>query len=46
VIGPGGYVYEPPATSTSWAAVGDEDCIVSIVVAGAMEYLSTTTIMS
>ena len=23
----------------SWAAVGDEDCIVSIVVAGAMEYL-------
>ena len=39
VIGPGGYVYEPAGNVDSWAAVGDEDCIVSIVVAGAMEYL-------
>ena len=39
VIGPGGYVYEPAGNVDSWAAVGDDDCIVSIVVAGAMEYL-------
>jgi hypothetical protein len=39
VIGPGGYVYEPAGNVDSWKAVGDEECIVSIVVAGAMEYL-------
>ena len=39
VIGPGGYVYEPAGNVDSWACVGTEDCVVSIIVAGAMDYL-------
>lgn len=39
LIGPGTYVYEPAGNIDSWQAVGDEDCVVSITVAGAMEYL-------
>jgi 2,4'-dihydroxyacetophenone dioxygenase len=39
VIGPGGYVYEPPGNNDSWMAVGDEPLIVHVVVHGAVEYL-------
>jgi 2,4'-dihydroxyacetophenone dioxygenase len=39
LIGPGTYVYEPAGNIDSWQAVGEEDCVVSITVAGAMEYL-------
>jgi quercetin dioxygenase-like cupin family protein len=39
IIGPGGYVYEPPGNVDSWWAVGDEPVIVHITAFGAMEYL-------
>ena len=39
IIGPGGYVYEPAGNIDTWSCVGTEDCVVSIIVAGAMEYL-------
>jgi quercetin dioxygenase-like cupin family protein len=37
VIGPGGYVHEPPGNEDSWMAVGDEPAIVFVTVRGAME---------
>src|SRR5262245_61099704 len=40
VVGPGGYVYEPPGNVDSWKAIGHEPTIVHIVSFGAMEYLS------
>ncbi|HUR83475.1 MAG TPA: cupin domain-containing protein [Thermoanaerobaculia bacterium] len=39
IIGPGGYVYEPPGNVDTWSAVGDEPVVVHIVAYGAMEYL-------
>lgn len=39
LIGPGGYVYEPPGNVDSWMAVGDVPVVVHIVAHGAMEYL-------
>ncbi len=39
IVGPGGYVYEPPGNVDSWTAVGDEPVIVHIISFGAMEYL-------
>lgn len=39
VIGPGGYVYEPPGNVDSWMAVGDEPVVVFVTVRGAMETL-------
>jgi len=39
IVGPGGYVYEPPGNVDSWKAVGDVPVIVHIVSYGAMEYL-------
>jgi 2,4'-dihydroxyacetophenone dioxygenase len=39
VVGPGGYVYEPPGNVDSWMAVGDEPLIVHVVARGAIEYL-------
>lgn len=39
IIGPGCYVYEPAGNIDTWSVVGDEDCVVSITVAGDMEYL-------
>jgi quercetin dioxygenase-like cupin family protein len=39
VIGPGGYVYEPPGNVDSWRAVGDEPLIVFVTVRGAIEYV-------
>ena len=39
VVGPGGYVYEPPGNVDSWKAVGDEDVVVFITASGSMEYL-------
>ncbi len=39
VIGPGGYVYEPPGNVDSWIAVGDAPVVIHIVAYGAMEYL-------
>lgn len=39
VVGPGGYVYEPPGNVDWWKAVGDEDVVVFIAAYGAMEYL-------
>jgi 2,4'-dihydroxyacetophenone dioxygenase len=41
VIGPGGYVYEPPGNVDSWMAVGDEPVVVFVTVRGAMETLDT-----
>jgi len=40
VIGPGGYVYEPPGNVDSWMAIGEEPVIVHILSFGAMEYLA------
>ncbi len=39
VIGPGGYVYEPPGNVDSWMAVGDEPLVVFVTVQGAIESL-------
>ena len=39
VIGPGGYVYEPPGNLDSWMAVGDEPLVVFVTVRGATEYV-------
>lgn len=37
VVGPGGYVYEPPGNVDSWMAVGDEPVVVLVAARGAME---------
>jgi quercetin dioxygenase-like cupin family protein len=39
VIGPGGYVYEPPGNVDSWRAIGDTPVIVFLTRSGAIEYL-------
>ena len=39
IIGPGGYVYEPPGNTDWWTVVGDEPLVVLVVVMGAVEYL-------
>jgi quercetin dioxygenase-like cupin family protein len=39
LVGPGGYVFEPPGNVDSWMAVGSEPCIVHITAYGAMDYL-------
>jgi quercetin dioxygenase-like cupin family protein len=39
IVGPGGYVYEPPGNVGSWMAIGTEPLIVLITAFGPMEYL-------
>src|SRR5688500_5245209 len=39
IVGPGGYVYEPPGNIDSWMAVGDEPLIVFVTVHGAISYI-------
>jgi quercetin dioxygenase-like cupin family protein len=39
VVGPGGYVYEPPGNVDSWMAIGDEPLVIFVTVRGAIEYL-------
>lgn len=39
VIGPGGYVYEPPGNEDSWMAVGGVPLVVLVIVQGAIESL-------
>ena len=39
LVGPGGYVYEPPGNVDSWMAVGDEPVIVLVSVEGSIAYL-------
>jgi len=39
VVGPGGYVYEPPGNIDSWMAVGTEPLVVFVTVRGAIETL-------
>ncbi len=39
IVGPGGYVYEPPGNLDSWMAVGDEPVVVFVTVHGAIETL-------
>jgi len=39
LVGPGGYVYEPPGNEDSWMAVGSEPLVVFVTVRGAMEAL-------
>ena len=36
MVGPGGYVYEPPGNVDSWMAVGDEPVIVLVTAHGAI----------
>ncbi|AKQ69553.1 2,4'-dihydroxyacetophenone dioxygenase [Myxococcus hansupus] len=40
VIGPGGYVYEPPGNVDSWRVTGTEPVVLLINTRGAIEYLS------
>jgi 2,4'-dihydroxyacetophenone dioxygenase len=40
VIGPGGYVYEPPGNIDSWEVIGDEPLIALVVVMGEVEDLA------
>lgn len=40
VIGPGGYVYEPPGNVDSWEVVGDELLVALVVVMGEVEDLA------
>jgi quercetin dioxygenase-like cupin family protein len=44
LVGPGGYVYEPPGNIDSWMAVGDEPLIVFVTVRGAIEYVGDDAI--
>lgn len=37
VIGPGGYVYEPPGNVDSWEVIGEEPLIALVVVMGEVE---------
>jgi quercetin dioxygenase-like cupin family protein len=39
LVGPGGYVYEPPGNVDSWMAVGHEPVIVFVTVQGAISYI-------
>jgi 2,4'-dihydroxyacetophenone dioxygenase len=39
VVGPGGYVYEPPGNVDSWMATGDEPAVILVTVRGTMETL-------
>jgi quercetin dioxygenase-like cupin family protein len=39
VIGPGGYLYEPPGNCDNWMAIGDEPVIVYLTARGTIEYL-------
>lgn len=39
VIGPGGYVYEPPGNEDTWRAIGEEPVIVFLTATGAIEYV-------
>ncbi len=39
VIGPGGYVYEPPGNLDSWMAIGEEPLIVLVTVRGSIQYV-------
>lgn len=39
VVGSGDYIYEPPGNVDWWAAVGDEDRVVHVVVKGEVQYL-------
>lgn len=39
LVGPGGYVFEPPGNVDSWMAVGDEPLLVFVTVKGAIENL-------
>jgi quercetin dioxygenase-like cupin family protein len=39
LVGPGGYVFEPPGNVDSWMAVGDQPVIVFVVVRGAVSYI-------
>jgi len=39
IVGPGGYVHEPPGLTDTWGAVGDVPCIVHIKVTGNIDYL-------
>ncbi|HSE13488.1 MAG TPA: cupin domain-containing protein [Rudaea sp.] len=41
LIGPGGYVYEPPGNVDSWKVAGDVPLVVLVVVMGAVEYLGS-----
>lgn len=40
VIGPGGYVYEPPGNVDSWEVIGEEPLIALVVVMGEVEDLA------
>lgn len=40
LVGPGGYVYEPPGNVDSWRAVGTTPLYVFVTVRGAIEYLA------
>ncbi|MEZ5513774.1 MAG: cupin domain-containing protein [Steroidobacteraceae bacterium] len=39
IVRPGGYVYEPPGNEDSWRCVGEEPCIVYIVMSGRLTYV-------
>ena len=39
LVGPGGYVYEPPGNVDSWMAIGDSPVIVFVTVRGALDFL-------
>jgi len=39
IIGPGGYVYEPPGNVDSWMAVGEQPLVIFVTVRGSIEAL-------
>ena len=39
VIGPGGYVYEPPGNEDRWMAIGPEPLLIFVTVRGVIEEL-------
>ncbi|RVU39107.1 anti-sigma factor [Hwanghaeella grinnelliae] len=39
IAGPGDYIFEPVGNEDSWACVGDEPCIIHIVMSGRLTYV-------
>ncbi|OJX16708.1 MAG: anti-sigma factor [Devosia sp. 67-54] len=40
IIGPGGYVFEPPGNTDWWKIVGDDTMLALVVVMGTVEFLN------
>ncbi len=42
IAGPGDYVFEPHGNEDNWACIGDEPCVIHIVMSGRLTYFDTS----